>query len=70
MSFELKESVLIRYTGDEKQVVVPEKVTAIGRNAFAKCDQLKHIQIAATVPEEMVLTWGLSDDCYLERYEV
>ena len=48
---------------------IPKKVI-IGRNAFAKCGQLKHIQIAASVPDETIQTWGLSDDCFIERYEV
>lgn len=42
----------------------------IGQNAFADCQSLKRVQVAGTVPAEVIDTWGLNEDCTIERYEI
>ena len=51
MEFEIEEGVLLRYTGNEETVMIPETVTAIGRYAFHANQRLKHVFIPDTVTE-------------------
>lgn len=41
----------------------------IGRNAFAGCDNLRLIQISTAIQNDVIATWGLSENCNIERYE-
>ena len=50
-------------------VWIPSSVI-VGHNAFAQCSNLKHIQIAESVSQETVNTWGLSENCVIEKYKI
>lgn len=45
--FEIKEGVLIRYTGNDAEVVIPNSVTCIGNEAFKECNSI----MSVTIPE-------------------
>ena len=47
--FVIENGVLIEYNGSEKDVVIPDGVTAIGDVAFFKCDLLESIKIPESV---------------------
>lgn len=47
--FIIKDSVLIRYSGCEKTVVVPDGVTSIARGAFQGRDTIEYIVIPNSV---------------------
>ncbi len=57
--FDIQDGVLVKYSGDATEVVIPEGVTAIGDEAFAYCDSLTSI----TIPEG-VQTIG--DEAFLD----
>lgn len=67
----------IRIIGEEcfmdcpylNNVWIPSSVI-VGHNAFAQCSNLKHIQIAESVSQETVNTWGLSENCVIEKYKI
>lgn len=42
---------------------------SIGENAFAGCRNLMHIQIEETIPDEIIKSWGLNENCVIERYD-
>lgn len=46
--FEIKDSILIKYTGEEKEVTIPNTVTGIGYEAFDGCDNLENIIIVSS----------------------
>lgn len=46
-----KDGVLIKYTGSDASVVIPNTVVAIGKNAFANCDTLNRVTIPSSVTE-------------------
>ena len=39
--FIIEDGVLVRYVGEESDVVIPEGVTAIGDGAFVGCERLQ-----------------------------
>lgn len=43
--FQIKNNILIRYNGNEENVVVPKGIVRIGENAFVACDTVKHIEV-------------------------
>lgn len=47
--FVIKSGILTRYTGLDSEVVIPNGVTEIGKNAFKGCSKLKHV----TIPESV-----------------
>ena len=47
--FIIENGVLIKYAGTEKEVFIPEGVTAIGDKAFAECRKIKSVAFPATV---------------------
>ena len=47
--FQIEDGVLIRYTGKDKDVVIPDGVTRIGAKAFFSCRSLTSI----TIPDSM-----------------
>lgn len=49
MSFDINGDVLVKYTGDDKEVVIPEGVITIEENAFAGSRSLEHVTIGETV---------------------
>jgi hypothetical protein len=49
--FEIKNNVLIKYTGRGGDVEIPAGVTKIGRDAFAECKNLISVKLPASVAE-------------------
>lgn len=43
--FQIENDVIIKYIGEEREVVVPDGIVAIGNNAFAECENLRSISI-------------------------
>ena len=60
--FEVSDGVLIKYTGNEKDVAIPACVTKIGRYAFAGCTSVESISIHAGVMEIGTHTNTYEDD--------
>ncbi|MDE5860828.1 MAG: leucine-rich repeat domain-containing protein, partial [Ruminococcus sp.] len=49
MNFEIKDGVLVKYTGNTPDVIIPSDVTAIGESAFEDCKNLEKIEIPKSV---------------------
>lgn len=49
MGFEIKDGCLVKYTGEDKNVVIPEGVTSIGDWAFGCCENLASVTIPNSV---------------------
>ena len=47
--FKIADGMLIKYSGDEKNVVIPEGVTTIEDNAFSACESIEKVTIANSV---------------------
>lgn len=47
--FTVEDGVLVKYTGTEAHVVIPENVTVIGERAFAGCEKLDTVTMPDTV---------------------
>lgn len=55
-NFEITDGTLCRYLGNEKNVIIPEKVEEIDAQAFQDCDMVERI----TIPDGV--------DCYMNAY--
>jgi hypothetical protein len=57
--FEIKDGVLVKYRGKAAEVVVPDGVTSIGKEAFARCESLITVNIPAGVTsiEDFAFSW-------------
>ena len=57
--FEIKNGVLVKYHGNDKQVIIPYSVTSIGEGAFSWCTSLKNIVIPSSVTSigEWAFSW-------------
>ncbi|MDE6672167.1 MAG: leucine-rich repeat domain-containing protein [Ruminococcus sp.] len=49
MGFEIKDGVLVKYTGNEPDVIIPSDVTAIGEEAFEDNRNIKSVIITGNV---------------------
>lgn len=49
--FEIEGTVLMKYNGNEKKVIIPEGVTSIGDKAFIRCTDLTSITIPASITD-------------------
>ena len=49
--FEIKDTVLIKYHGDSEEVIIPDGVTVIGKDAFRDCESLIRVIIPESVTE-------------------
>ena len=47
--FHIEGNILIRYTGDDEQVVIPEEVTQIGKEAFYSCSDITSVTIPNSI---------------------
>ena len=43
--FEIKDQILLEYSGNEEYVVIPEGVTTIEKHAFESCENIKTVVI-------------------------
>jgi hypothetical protein len=57
--FEIKNGVLVKYHGNDTEVVIPEGVTGIGKYAFCNCNSLTNITIPPSVTE--IGGWAFND---------
>ena len=58
--FQIEDGVLVKYTGTDADVVIPEGVTSIGDNSFSGCESLVSINIPKGVTS---IGDGAFDDC-------
>ena len=58
--FNIVRNVLFEYWGDREEVTIPDGITAIGKNAFAFKENLKHLHVPARVK--------YIGDCAFENY--
>ena len=49
VDFEIENGVLKKYSGTEKNVIIPDGVTGIGDSAFAYCRDITNIMIPDSV---------------------
>lgn len=49
INYELRNGVLTKYAGTDRNVVIPENVTAIGQRAFAECKKVQSVTIPSSV---------------------
>lgn len=47
--FIIENGILLKYTGTENDVVIPDGVTSIGKAAFFQCSCLKNVTIGRNV---------------------
>ena len=58
--FQIKDGVLIKYTGTSRKVVIPDGVTRIRDRAFGECDRLVSVTIPSSVTS---IGYGVFSDC-------
>ena len=49
--FIIENGVLTKYMGESEHVVIPEKITKVGEQAFASCSAIKSVEISGSVEE-------------------
>jgi hypothetical protein len=49
--FEIENGVLVKYNGFGGDVVIPESVTSIEKEAFCGCHNLKTVDFAGAIPK-------------------
>ena len=59
--FVIEDGVLIKYKGDDSDVVIPDSVTSIGDFAFQDCTNLTSVEIPDSVIE---IGEDIFDGCY------
>ena len=47
--FQIENGVLVKYSGNDKNVTIPDSVTSIGERAFSHCSRLTRIVIPDSV---------------------
>lgn len=47
--FDIRDGVLVKYTGSSSIVIIPDSVSVIGKGAFKRCTQLTKVQIPGSV---------------------
>lgn len=47
--FEIKDGVLVKYHGNDKNVIIPDGVTDLGRLSFNECECIETVKIPGTV---------------------
>ena len=50
--FIIEKGVLVKYTGEGEDVIIPDGVTAIGDKAFCGCNALTNVTIPESVTKE------------------
>ena len=50
-NFKIKSGKLVKYIGDDYEVIIPDKVKVIGAYAFNKCEKLKSVVIPDSVTD-------------------
>ena len=50
--FDIKDGVLVKYTGNEEHVAIPDSVTSIGENVFYGCENPVISTCAGSYAEE------------------
>lgn len=66
--FVIENGVLTKYTGSDKEVVIPEEVTEIAEGAFLDCTTMEHITVAV---DQVKIIMGAFQGCTkLKRFTV
>ena len=47
--FEIKDNILVKYHGTEKEIIIPDNIKEIGDRAFSGCEELKTMKLPGTV---------------------
>lgn len=58
--FDIRRDILLKYKGSEKDVIIPDGVTAIDEKAFRGCETLESVVIPDTV---ISIRWGAFSFC-------
>ncbi|MCR5623053.1 MAG: leucine-rich repeat domain-containing protein, partial [Treponema sp.] len=68
-NFEIEDGVLFKYTGNEKDVVIPAYVKKIYRYAFDGCTSVETISIPAGVMEIGTDMYSYYEECFEEMFD-
>ena len=49
MNFEIKYGVLVKCTGNDETVIIPDGIVRIGERAFEECNTIKEITIPDSI---------------------
>ena len=66
--FEVRDGVLIQYTGKDKHVFLPSGITEIGKKAFCRCSMTTHIYLCEGI--KTIETYAFSDCISLEDVRI